>query len=244
MISAFSLKALVDISRHETLAPRLTHLVIGLDDFGMLPSFPRLAAEEHAEQEHLADSQRYLLDTGGAVELLTQALVNLPNLKTVDLRTFNSRTRYRDNGYWASYGYSESPEWPRLLLRNGGVLAGPNNPVPDGSESFVRRAFKALLVSLGRSNSLVQSLEFLSRQATKLTDKAFSLFPNLDYLNHKLPDVLLRLTKLHLDLELDFIGVSEGMMSEAIRTPNTAAEAFDHASVKVPRNAIHGNLEV
>lgn len=239
MISPWSLQALVDISRHHALGPRITHLVIGLDNLSVLIAahpflFPALDLDQHTEHLQPADSQQYFLETGGAVELLTQALVNLPNLQTVDLRTFNSRTRYRDNGRWASYGHSESPHWTRYI-DNGAVLTGD----ADFSAGFVRQIFRSVLIALGRSNSSIHGLEVLSKNATCLTDKAFTLFPELDCVPHQLPGVLSRLTKLHLDVDLAR-GLSKPLdLSQrpqaSTSTPKTAAEAFDPASSNLRR---------
>lgn len=234
MISAFSLQALIDISHHETLAPLLTHLVIGLDNLNLLTDgrthLDTLTLEEYAECLQAANYQEYLLDNGGAIELLTQALVNLPNLKSIDIRTFNSRTRYRDNGSWTSYGHSNIPHWTRYI-NNGGLLSLYQHRL--SSDDFARRVFKSLLTSLSRSDRPIDSLEFLARSSTSLPDAAFSLFPNSALVHHKLSDVLLQLTKLHIDLDLD--RMSHLVPQPAIRTPNTAAEALDPASVNLRR---------
>jgi len=233
VISAFSLQALVDISRHDTLGSRLNHLVIGLDNLGALANSADWTLEQYTEHQKSADSQQDVLDTGEAVELLTKALVHLPNLNTIDLRTFNSPTRYRDNGRWTSYGYSESPLWFRHV--HGGRLTNHSEIRID----FVRRIFKSVLVSLGRSNRPVRSLEYLARHDVFLPDQAFSMFAKLGCVHHELSDVLLRLTKLHLDLHLGRMmptHLSRALWSASENNaPSTAAQISDPGSANFRR---------
>ncbi|CAN8096186.1 unnamed protein product [Discula destructiva] len=213
-MSTGSLQALVDISRHETLGPLLTHLIIGLDHLTTITATESMDFEDLSRFDQACDNQQYLLDSGHALDCLTEALSNLRNLSTVDLRDFNSPTRYRDTpssqselnkvalfpreASWTSYGYSEAPEWAHHVTRGNGILTGRE------SSDFICRVFKVVMISLGRSNNKVRSLEVLCKGmrgiSTGLADAAFSLFPNPDCTKTTLVPVLAGLTKLHLDI--------------------------------------------
>jgi hypothetical protein len=102
MISPFSLQALVDISRSR-LGPSLSQVIIGLEQpFKSLRS--QIPPYNHASLDTPSQDllvQEYINNmsfnnTCHDVEMLVEAFSNLPNLVTVGLRDFNSRSRYRD----------------------------------------------------------------------------------------------------------------------------------------------------
>ncbi|KAJ0114811.1 f-box domain containing protein [Diaporthe amygdali] len=178
MIDQFSLQTLVDISQHDALSKVISHLIIGLDEFRAF-NLDRAFSSAAQNLQPLAEFDRWrsadctqqaLLYGGGAVDMLSRALVNLPNLRTIDLRDFNSPTRYRDavprnpSPQWRSYGSSHYQQWP-----------------------------------LGRcSTTGVQSLEVILRNHHfALGDDAFSLS---GVPGSQLAAALRGLTKLHLDL--------------------------------------------
>ncbi|KUI59803.1 hypothetical protein VP1G_07014 [Cytospora mali] len=186
MIDHFSLKALVDISQHQALSKIMTHLVIGLDDFKLVNIAPLAHNPEHYRQWRSASSgQQTLLQTGVAIDLLSTALANLPNLKTIDIRDFNSFTRYRDATEWRSYGRSFYGDWYKA--QNGVSL--PNN--------FIGNVFQAVLAAIDRCSPELESFEvILRRVGVALTDDTFACFPTL---GAGLTRTLNGLTKLHLD---------------------------------------------
>ncbi|KAI7780656.1 hypothetical protein LA080_015815 [Diaporthe eres] len=198
MIDEFSLQTLVDISRHEALSKVMTHLVIGLDEMRNFSSqSPHLHSFVEFDRWRAADcAQKALLFGGGAADLLSQALVNLPNLKTIDIRDFNSNTRYRDAApgkgvpQWRSYGSSNYQQWPRETP----WLISLNSPT-----NFTDTVFLVVLTAVCRCSTTVQNLEVILRnRQIHLGDDAFSISRVPD---NRLANTLRGLTKLHLDLD-------------------------------------------
>lgn len=197
MIDHFSLQALVDISQHGALSKVLTHLIIGLDDLRAIDqSSPDLMTLDGFGRWRSADcAQQALLYGGGAVDLLTNALVNLPNLKSIDIRDFNSKTRYRDAVAgkvpdWRSYGSSHYQQWPRETR----WLLGYSSET-----KFVETIFSVILTALGRCSKTVESLEVILRsQRLALGDDALAVLAVPD---NAVAMAVSGLTKLHLDLK-------------------------------------------
>lgn len=216
MITPFSLQTLVDISRHPTLGPCMTHLIIGLDYFKAIPPVYISRPEDYAQCKLAADVQDSLLDTGLAMQLFSTAFLNLRNLENVDVRDFTSPTRYRDAGShqslsgtrfsnaipaWKSYGYSHLTPWSQYLDEEGS-RRGLSVRLSQG-QSFADRVFKVLVAALGQSGSHVRGLEVLSRHRhMALSDGAFAVNPILDMADTQLPSVLSGLDKLHLDFDV------------------------------------------
>ncbi|KAJ4389020.1 hypothetical protein N0V93_006482 [Gnomoniopsis smithogilvyi] len=216
MITAFSLQTLVDISRHATLGPCMTHLIIGLDYFRSVGQQYANTRDDYQQFQDACDAQELLLDTGAALQLLTTALLNLPNLESIDVRNFNSPTRYRDiykyrSNFrvcpaWKSYGYSEIPDWSPYLALQNGSLFGNNGDI--GPSHFVNRVVRVLLTAIGQSESPLRGLEVIIRpfhhfRTVALTGGGLGVLPILGKgIPTKLPLVLSRLTKLHLDVNL------------------------------------------
>lgn len=177
----------------------MTHLVIGLDELGpfeIRPPQPHPFSELH-QWRAAACGQQALLCGGGAVDLLSQALVNLPNLKTIDIRDFNSHTRFRDATpgkevpAWRSFGSSRYPLWPR----QSPWLLSLHSPT---HFKFPDKVLMVVLMAMGRSSTAVQNLEVMLRnRRVCVSDDAFSIFgpPGT-----RLSDSVRGLTKLHLDL--------------------------------------------
>lgn len=197
MIDEFSLKTLVDISQHAALSQVMTHLIIGLDELQASHELRRLHAFAEFSGWRAADcAQKGLLYGGGAANLLSQALANLPNIKTIDLRDFNSGTRYRDATPgqeappWRSYGSSRYQQWRRetdYLVR----VYSPTN--------FVDTVFAVVLAAVGRSSTTVKNLEVILRnRRVGIQDDAFS---TIGIQGTPLANALSSLTKLHLDLD-------------------------------------------
>lgn len=251
MITAFSLQTLVDISRHATLGPCLTHLIIGLDYYKGIENQFALTLDDYQQFQDASDAQELLLDTGRALQLLTTALINLPNLNSIDIRNFNSRTRYRDFYHsensnnicpaWKSYGYSEIPQWTSHLSFPNRSLTG-NDGI--GCSVFVNRVFRVILTALAESASPLRSLEVLIRSSHQLhvmalTGGGFAVHPILDDgTPTNLPSVLSRLTKVHLDVNLGLeslpsIGPYRAPIQDARDMPECATEVSDPASTNL-----------
>lgn len=172
MLSEESLQALVDISNHPRLSQCLSHVIIGLDnygnghqafDFGQVPCTRQFCAGR-------AD-QFTFLNTGQDREMLAQAFRNLPNLQTVGLRDFNSRGRVRDDCEWTSYGATT------IFQETGLRLIGDNRlHASDEQRRFATRAFSTILYALGQSGAKPHTFEVLLRQQRSgLSDYAFNI---------------------------------------------------------------------
>ncbi|CAJ2513491.1 Uu.00g016100.m01.CDS01 [Anthostomella pinea] len=207
-IAEFSLQALVDIAQSR-FGPSLTYLVINLErptlkfvDQWILPGLPpsELAARKN---QHIAvwRGHKNLIDTLRHVDLLAEALQKLPNLETVGMRDFNSRTRYRDGTVWHSYG--TQTETTFRFERPSGT---PGERAPDSeSASYIRHVFLAILTALGRMNGHTdcakpQRLEVILRHA-QLSDGAFDIPPHLEA---SISSVLANLKAIFLDLNSIF----------------------------------------
>ncbi|KAG8163221.1 hypothetical protein KVR01_006518 [Diaporthe batatas] len=198
MIDQFSLQTLVDISQHAALSQVMTHLVIGLDELQACHRRPSVGSfAEFSRWRDAYCAQKALLYGGGAADILSTALSNLPRLHTIDIRDFESSTRYRDVvagrevPRWRSYGSSRYQQWPRETPWLVG-LSGPRT-------NFVDTVFTVVLAAVARSSSAVRNLEVILRnRKICLQDDAFSTFwiPGT-LLTNGLP----ALTKLHLDLD-------------------------------------------
>lgn len=204
MITQLSLQTLLDISRHPTLSGCIKHLIIGLDHLKAAKPQTMLTLHEYERLRTAVDAQGRLLDTGAAVDLLAEAIANLPKLEAIDIRDFNSPSRYRDTNdtraraasarvpEWKSYGHSEHGSWLRHL---GTFLIDPYNPQ---SPDFVGRVLQIVLAALGRSTPSARSLEVLLRNPrVGLRDDTLAVFPALD---PGIATFLQGLTKLHLDI--------------------------------------------
>lgn len=109
MLTEFSLQALVDISCSR-LAPSMTHVIISLDrpaSTALHLVLPNGHGHDPAKANNLRREyidHLSLINGSHDVDMMAEAFGNLPNLDTVSLRDFNSRSRYRDGGDWKSYG--------------------------------------------------------------------------------------------------------------------------------------------
>ncbi|ROW01883.1 hypothetical protein VMCG_05574 [Cytospora schulzeri] len=194
MIDQFSLQTLVHISQHNALSKVMTHLVIGLDEFRAISSASiQRDVLEYGQWRAAAAGQDNLVQTGVAIDLLSTALANLPNLKTIDVRDFNSPTRYRDSvgqqaAEWRSYGWSRYGQWKHAHAHYH----------PYRTKEFIGHVFKAVLTALDRCSPDLDSLEVVLRNRRhSLVDDAFAFSPAL---GPGLTKTLHSLKKLHLDL--------------------------------------------
>lgn len=208
--------------------------------------------DDHQQCKLAADAQESLFDTGIAVQLFSTALLNLRNLRNIDIRDFNSYTRYRDASInqslgvvpfsleipaWKSYGYSRLRPWSQYLdgRARGFGLSGRMK----SSQPHVDRIFRALVAALGQSGAHIRGLEVLCRHSYEaVTDAALAASSVLDMTDTKLPLVLSGLNKLHLDV--DFGGRSLPMVlpypqpaDSVFKTPNSAQDICDPATANL-----------
>ncbi|GAB7362618.1 hypothetical protein MBLNU230_g2930t1 [Neophaeotheca triangularis] len=104
-IEEVSLQALVDISKHAVLSKRLSEVIISLEKFN------NAAVHLDINDTNTVVRRMYsqaLIDSGRASDMLVEAFSNLPNLRTIGLRDYNARGRFRDGetALWKSYGWT------------------------------------------------------------------------------------------------------------------------------------------
>ncbi|BEI80763.1 hypothetical protein CcaverHIS002_0112920 [Cutaneotrichosporon cavernicola] len=182
MISTFSLQTLLDISQHAELGPMLKHLCIATDK--PVELFRGSAAASLAAKRARQD-QNYLFNTGVWIEMLTEAFKTLPNLETLDIRDFNSSSRFRDgpDAKWYSYGST-------TLFKESGI-----RPALGGQAFDLDRLFQGVVVAAGRAGLTAPNLEVITRNMS-LSD-AFYVSPAI---KPAVTKYLGQLKKLHLVL--------------------------------------------
>ncbi|KAI2472993.1 hypothetical protein F4781DRAFT_257636 [Annulohypoxylon bovei var. microspora] len=206
MLTEFSLEALVDISKSR-LGPSLTSLIISLErpkgDFHHRGTNMELddldGALKYNRLYEECISHQILISSGRDVELLTEALRNLPNLQTIGLRDFFSPGRWRDgdSGFWHTYGaptfWEETnahPEQPRFIRP-------PHAPL-EVHATYISHTFLAILRSLGNAKETHQAPELqVILRACYLPPPSFNI-PR--YLEPTILPVLQDLKVLFLDL--------------------------------------------
>lgn len=139
------------------------------------------------------------------LEMLAEAFSNLPNLETIGMRDFNSRTRFRDylSGMeWRSYGANTYQRDTGLALARASP-PGPFGPAQLSLDNnwplYEARLFIGLLQALGKSGSYPKRFEVILRNVG-LFDMAFDL-PR--FFESVIDPVLARLDTLFLDLSED-----------------------------------------
>ncbi|KAF1987105.1 hypothetical protein K402DRAFT_63456 [Aulographum hederae CBS 113979] len=154
MLSTFSLQALVDISRHPNLGPRMKKVILSTDT--VAPPHRSQLAHRHnlnpveaasvaAHFKHFEDQER-LRQLGDDVALLSTAFGHLGSRCTViELRDYNSRMRKRDNCSWRSYG---AP----TIQRETGSNCRVDEPVHE-------RLFRVVLTAMERSGHTFHEFE-------------------------------------------------------------------------------------
>lgn len=206
MITDFSLNTLLDISRHPVLSKVMVHLAIGLNDLSRAYSLgpfnqPFIELNDLDFFNSASDSQRNLFHAGEAIRILAAALANLPNLKYVDIRNYSSPTRYRDEGFWRSYGISAYRSLLLPVTANG--LVPPPRRALEGytrDPDFVDKVFQVVITALGQASSScpVRRLDLIIKDSQiALRDHSFLLVGAAD---PGLRAMLENLTTLHLNL--------------------------------------------
>jgi hypothetical protein len=198
MATSFSLQALVDISKHPTLSPYLKHVIISTHRPCLAQEIARFGpTEEQVHNTLLANADHmHLLSTGVLRDMLAEAFSNLRNLETVDIRNFNSRTRFRDKSEWRSYGAA-------LLQSMTGMWPGPG-PF-SYADTYISQLFAAVTAALATAHAGPKNLEVLVRSTFDrwgqfaLQDSAFYVPPRIA---SSMESLLSNLESLHLTLEL------------------------------------------
>lgn len=194
MLTEQSLQALIDISKHPTLGPCLHHVIIASNHFTRSPHRNDNITPDQILQHRLGFVDQFcLLAAYRDQQMLAQAFSNLPNLETVDLRDFNSRTRYRDGpaAEWSSYGASTATN-----ATGGGLMLLRTLDLED----FPSRIFTTLLAALASSTARPRALEVLARQGCGLQDRDLHI-PR--WLEPSLLPVLSSLEKVHLTVNFE-----------------------------------------
>ncbi|KAK3941023.1 hypothetical protein QBC46DRAFT_383880 [Diplogelasinospora grovesii] len=198
-----SLQALIAISEHANFSQCLEHVIIATD------AFPDGARPEPDDQHpnrvqvflQAAADQSSLMATGVFRDMLARALSNLPNLKTVDIRDFNSNTRTRDgvDTTWTSYGSTTLAAatgislWPeyRPGMAPGGFMPGKR---PEITPSKI---FQAAVAALAVAQARPEGIEVVVRGSEGLEDSALYV-PR--HIHDTVDPVLAGLKRLHLTL--------------------------------------------
>ncbi|KAL1409249.1 hypothetical protein Q8F55_006082 [Vanrija albida] len=154
--------------------PSLTHVVIATDRFERLFQLGSIGPAHYDDAKRYvaaAEDQEYLFKSGKYREYLVEAFSNLINLDIVDLRDFNSPTRYRDGAlsFWTSYG---SPTFQRLKekifpphrLHSTATPGDTSLPMTPGGFNSTQSIFAGalvqnLLLALGEAGARPSSLE-------------------------------------------------------------------------------------
>ena len=196
MVSTFSLQALLDIAKHPAFSRCLKHVVISTDRY-LRRSTHHVQPQVRQAFNEVCTDHESLWATGLLRDFLTEAFKNLPNLETVDIRDFNSRTRNRDGrslgtAYWSSYGA------PSLFRQ---FSARPTQDSRSPEEQLYRsQLFSAVVASLAAAEARPNSIEVIPR-STGLVDSAFFIPARME---PSITQVLSGLTKLHLVMEAPY----------------------------------------
>ncbi|KAI1458059.1 hypothetical protein F4805DRAFT_155456 [Annulohypoxylon moriforme] len=207
MLTEFSLQALVDISKSR-FGPSLTYLIISLErpnasvlhhqgTNGGIQDFNEALKHNKFYEECI--SHQTLVSSGHDVELLAEALHNLPKLQTIGLRDFCSPGRSHDGEHkvWRTYGAPTFEEETNSHLDLPRFIRPPNAP-QERHASYISHTFLAMLQALGKAKEVQQppGLEVILRNCY-LPAPAFNI-PR--YLEPAISPVLQDLKVLFLDL--------------------------------------------
>ncbi|KAI2637219.1 hypothetical protein GGS26DRAFT_547840 [Hypomontagnella submonticulosa] len=218
MLTEHSLATLVDISQSR-LSSSLIYLIISLKnpstayqnltDIPTAPATPVdvAAAVQHNRLREEIVGHQTLIDSCYDLELLTEALRNLPNLRTVGLRDFDSAGRHRDwSGHWRPYGAQT------LWIEAGCDVQSPRSyqSVFVGQSqgaNYVSRTFLTLLRALGNTKgpNTPPRLEVILRQC-HVPNSAFNI-------PHRLEPTILPVLK---DLKTIFLELGPSSFTEMV----------------------------
>ncbi|CAK7271890.1 hypothetical protein SEPCBS119000_004838 [Sporothrix epigloea] len=172
MLTEFSLQTLLAIAQHPLMSQSLRHVSIGVEEYVTTDCRPPDGEVQSVNLMLDTARQKALLANGRALQLLATAFSLLPNLQTVQLRDYPSRTRYRDgpSEAWSSYGLRSARE--QLGSQADGLLT------KNASQNFSSRAFALVMAALAQSDARPANIEVLIHSSVAgLTNLAFDLTP-------------------------------------------------------------------
>jgi hypothetical protein len=239
MVSTHSLNALQEIARDETFSSTLRHLIIGTDQFDGSKAH-MVADDVRGDFLDCWADQANILVTGQWRAQLTEALKSLPNLATIDIRDFNSKTRYRDGpeAVFRSLGST------RLADKFGdgtssAFTAYISSHMHNNMVQIQDIVFQNTLLAMAESGTNCKSIEVITRHCG-LQQSAFTVTPAT------LP-VIEKLEKLHIVMDTRQAGL---MAFRPLKTLLAAAKNLKSLRINMngspPRNYHHtyaGDLE-
>ncbi|KAK4141230.1 uncharacterized protein C8A04DRAFT_14246 [Dichotomopilus funicola] len=215
MVTTHSLQALIDISKHKTLSPFLRHVIISTDRLradrpphGFGADADR-TAEVKARQALAHAELNHLMTTGGLRDMLAEAFSNLTGLEIIDIRNFNSMSRWRDGEH------SKWRSWGTRALEESTDTAVDGAPRHGEEETFGSRIFTAITAALAAVNARPKSIEVNLRDtayhvaSAGLHDGAFYIPTSLE---PAVSGVLSNLLILHLMLDSSRVSPSRPFM--------------------------------
>ncbi|CAK7269820.1 hypothetical protein SEPCBS119000_003767 [Sporothrix epigloea] len=173
MLTDLSLQALLAIAQHPDISQTLRHVSIGVEEICPVTHDPPADIGMAMYIMKAVADQKALLANGRAVQLLATAFSLLPNLETVQLRDFDSHTRYREGrrAAWSSYGLWCMREY--FGSRGDIVLRKTRD------ENFCSRVFSLVVTALAQSKARPPNLEVLmNKSLSALNYLAFDLTPS------------------------------------------------------------------
>ncbi|KAH7131866.1 hypothetical protein B0J11DRAFT_428429 [Dendryphion nanum] len=153
MISKHSLDTLTAIAHHEALAPYMTHVIIGMEQFHNVIN---VGDSQLGIWRNAWAGQWSLLNSGLLPTMLGHVFSSLPNLKTISIRDYSAPGRFRDRGKWHSYGT------PTIVQDSQQTLMTPR---PDAQSDYTGQLFSTIIAALAQPDctARVPSIEVITR---------------------------------------------------------------------------------
>ncbi|KAI1815681.1 hypothetical protein GGS20DRAFT_316392 [Poronia punctata] len=182
-ITYHSLKVLTDISKCPRLKNCVTSLIVGLDRFHSCDarirgrdlwtrfnSGPEVASEPVVKDcvdpyklDGFTNEQNFLINSGQLSIMLSEALGNLPCLRELGLRDYNTprkKARFGMDSSLLSYG------WSFILQETGIDFRRVEAQLDDYDDRYVDTVFSATLLALARSRVRIDALTVDIRHAS------------------------------------------------------------------------------
>jgi len=224
MVTTPSLTALLDISKHTTFSKSLKRVCLGTDSYQATHFHSFDGPQGEAALDGLAD-QAFLVNTGSWRAMLVEAFRALPNVDTLDVRDYNSNTRFRDgkDACWRSCGVVTVKD------KTGCFLNMHTTHDSAATTRWTNLLFQNLLLAAAEAGLQIRSLETIFKMSG-VSD--FALYP----IPATLP-LLANLTKVHIDVNNSYLGgvvpPPHGLMKFINAVPNVTwlRINFKHVSV-------------
>jgi hypothetical protein len=168
MLTYPSLQALIAMSKHESLSLYLRKVIIGTNTIPM-PGFMPLTDEQQKYARDQYEDQQHLINLGIDRSTLSEAFGRLTNCRQIEIRDYNSDTRYRDGTQWRSYGATEFASLSGVETEFSTFISGR---VTDSEYSWIDHIFSAVLYAIVESRMHCESLMVTTRNVV-LGAKAF-----------------------------------------------------------------------